>query len=84
MGFVHPQHDISLNLSGTTPLRGTSHIPPLVYEAHRITDQFREDFRVLKAKVTILEAENLVLRRMVEDLLTPIRAVLPSPPKDQD
>ena len=57
---------------------------PPISEAHRITDQFCEDFCVLKAKVAILEAKNLVLRHIVENLMTPTRVVPPSPPKDQD
>ena len=37
-------------------------------EAYRITNQFCEDFRVLKAQVEILERENLALRRVIKDL----------------
>lgn len=83
VGFVNPHHDFSLNLSGTAPPPGTTHVSPIASEAHRITDQFCEHFRVLRTKVSILEAENLVLRRMVENLLTPVRVVPPTPQKDQ-
>ena len=81
VGFIHPHYDISLNLSGTAPPQETPYVSPTISEAHRITDQFCEDFRVLKAKVAILEAENDALRHMVENLMTPTRVVPPTPPK---
>ena len=61
VGFVNPQHTLSLDVSGTAPPRGAPRVSPLVAEAHRVTDQFCENFRVLKAEVAILEAENLTL-----------------------
>ena len=82
VGFINPHYDISLNLSGAAPPLGTPYVSPTISEAHRITDQFYEDFRVLKAKVAILEAENNALRHMVENLMTPTRVVFPSPPKE--
>ena len=68
VGFINPQHDLSLNLSGTAPPREAPHVTPAISEAHRITDQFCEDFCVLKVQVTILEAENQTLRRIIKDL----------------
>src|SRR3954469_20020362 len=68
VGFVQPQYDISLKLAGTTPSTGSLQAPSTVSEAYRITNQFCEDFRVLKAQVEILERENLALRRVIKDL----------------
>ena len=68
VGFVQPQYDLSLKLSGTTPPTGSLQVPSTVSEAYRITNQFCEDFRVLKAQVEILERENLALRRVIKDL----------------
>ena len=84
VGFINPQYDLSLNFSGTAPPRGAPRATPAISEAHRVTDQFFEDFRVLKAKVAILEAENSALRHIIEHLMTPTRVVSPSPPKYQD
>src|SRR3954464_8695252 len=67
VGFINPQHDLSLNLSGTTPSREAPRVTPTISEAHRITDQFFEDFRVLIVQVAILEAENQTLRRIIKD-----------------
>ena len=83
VGFVNPQYTFSHDVSGTIPPRGDPKISPLMTEAHRVTDQFCEDFCVLKAEVAILEAKNLILQRMIEDVLTPARVVPPSPPRDQ-
>src|SRR4051812_29776609 len=68
VAFVQPQYDLSLRLAGTTPPAGTPQAPSTVSEAYRITNQFCEDFRVLKAQVEILERENLALRRVIKDL----------------
>src|SRR3954470_3610246 len=68
VGFVQPQYDLSLKLSGTTPPIGSPQVPSTVSEAYRITNQFCEDFRVLKAQVEILERENLAMRRVIKDL----------------
>src|ERR1043165_6282576 len=68
MGFVQPQHDLSLKLAGTAPPTGSLQVPSTVSEAYRITNQFCEDFRVLKAQVESLERENLALRCIIKDL----------------
>src|SRR4051812_38874635 len=68
VGFVQPQYDLSLKLAGTTPPTGSLQVPSTVSEAYRFTNQFCEDFRVLKAQVEILERENLVVRRVIKDL----------------
>ena len=39
-----------------------------VSEAYRVTNQFCEDLRVLKAQVEILEDENQFLLRIIRDL----------------
>ena len=67
VGFVQPQYDLSLKLSGTNPPTGAPQVPSTVSEAYRITNQFCEDFRVLKAQVKILERENLALWRVIKD-----------------
>ena len=61
VGFVQPQYDLSLKLSGTTPPLEGPQMPSTVSEAYRVTNQFYEDFCVLKAQVDILEAENQAL-----------------------
>ena len=68
VGFVQPQYDFSLKLSGTTPSLEDPQRSSTVSEAYRVTNQFCEDFRVLKAQVEILEAENQCLRRIIRDL----------------
>src|SRR4051812_14400312 len=50
VGFVQPQYDLSLKLAGTTPSTGTLQAPSTMSEAYRITNQFCEDLRVLKAQ----------------------------------
>ena len=49
VGFVQPQYDLSLKLSGTTPSLEDPQRPSIVSEAYRVTKQLCEDFRVLKA-----------------------------------
>ena len=71
VGFFQPQYDFFLKLSGTTPPLEGPQMPSIVSEAYRVTNQFCEDFRVLKAQVEILEAENQSLRRVITDLKTP-------------
>ncbi|KAK1650134.1 hypothetical protein QYE76_067939 [Lolium multiflorum] len=51
-------------------------------EALRVTDEFCDQYRVLRREVEILQDENNRLRRMLERFLTPIRVVPPSPPKE--
>ena len=68
VGFVQPQYDFSLKLSRTTPSLNDPQRSSNVSEAYRVTNQFCEDFRVLKAQVEILEAENQCLRRIIRDL----------------
>src|ERR1043165_9115333 len=68
VGFVQPQYDISLKLSGTAPPTGAPQVPSTVSEAYCVTNQFCEDFCVLKAQVEILERENPCLRRIIRDL----------------
>ena len=68
VGFVNPQHDLSLNLSGTAPSLEDQRITSTISEAYRITNQLCEDFRVLKVQVEILEDENQTLRRIIRDL----------------
>src|ERR1041384_908652 len=71
VGFVQPHYDFSLKLPGTTSPLEDPQRPSIVSEAYRVTNQFCEDFRVLKAQVEILEAENQCLRRIIADLKNP-------------
>ena len=68
VGSVQPQYEFSLKLSGTTPSLDDPQRPSTVSEAYRVTNQFCEDFCVLKAQVEILEAENQCLWRIIRDL----------------
>ena len=68
VGFVQPQYDLSLKLAGTAPPTGALQAPSTMSEAYHITNQFFEDFRVLKAQEEILEHENLAQRRVIKDL----------------
>src|ERR1043165_9862558 len=49
VGFVQPQYDFSLKLSGTTPSLEDRQRPSTVSKAYRVTNQFCEDLSVLKA-----------------------------------
>src|SRR3954465_12039175 len=42
VGFVQPQYDLSLKLSGTAPSTEALQVPSTVSEAYRITNQFCE------------------------------------------
>ena len=55
----------------------------MIAEAHRVADEFCEQYRILKAEVAILEAENIELRRIIKGFLTPIKVIPPSSSKDQ-
>src|SRR3954464_13306095 len=70
VGFVQPHYDFSLKLPGITPQFEDPQSPSTVSEAYRVTNQFCEDFRVLKAQVEILECENLAMRCIIKDLKT--------------
>ena len=67
VGFVQPQYDLSLKLSGTTPSLEDPQRPSTISEAYRVTNQLCEDFRVLKVQVAILEAENQTLWHIIRD-----------------
>ena len=79
VGLVNTQHAFSHNLQGSTP-----HVPdfgpyPAVTEALRVTDEFCDQYRVLRREVEILQEDNTRLRRMLERLLTPLWVGPPSP-----
>ena len=65
VGFVQPHYDFSLKLPGTAPQLEDPQSPSTVSEAYRVTNQFCEDFRLLKAQVEILEAENQCMQRII-------------------
>ena len=66
VGSINPQRAYSHDVPGTVPQQQDPHIAPLLAEAHRVTDQFCEQFCCLKAEVAILEADNLELRRHLQ------------------
>ena len=68
VGFINPQHDLSLNLSETVPPPGALPVSSTISEAYRITNQLCEDFCVLKVEVAVLEAGNKTLWRIIADL----------------
>ena len=79
VGSINPQRAYSHNVPGTVLQQQDPHIAPLLSEAHRVADQFCEQFRCLKAEIAILEAENLEHRRRLQYFLTPLVMVPPSP-----
>ena len=82
MGSLNPQRAYSHDVPGTVPQQQDPHIAPLLAKAHRVTDQFCEQFRCLKAEVAISEAENLELRQRLQYFLTPLNMVPLSPPRE--
>ena len=82
VGSINYQHVFSHNAQGRVPPRPESFSIPVVSEAHRVADQFCEQYRVLREEVEILQEENTRLRRMLQRFLTPITVVPPSPPRE--
>ena len=83
VGSINPGRAFSHNMQGAIPPRPNIHQFPSVAEAHRVADEFCEQYRVLRLEVDILQEENERLRFMLQRFLTPIAMVPPSPPKDQ-
>ena len=69
-------------MQGPVPMDQDRDIAPLLTDAHRVADEFCEQFRVLKAEVAILEAGNIELRRRLGNYLTPLSIAPPSPPRE--
>ena len=82
VGLINPQCSYSHNMQGTVPLYQDHDVVTLLTNAHRVVDQFCEEFPVLKAEVAILEVENADLRRILKNYLTPLSVVPPSPPQE--
>ena len=82
VGSINTQRAFSHNLQGSTPLVPDFGPYLAVTEALHITDEFCDQYRVLRREVEILQEENTRLRRMLERLLTPLQVVPPSPPKE--
>ncbi|KAK1606548.1 hypothetical protein QYE76_030221 [Lolium multiflorum] len=82
VGSVNTRRSFSHNLQGPLPPAPSLNSFPAVEEAFRVTDEFCDQYRVLRREVEILQEENNRLRRMLERFLTPIRVVPPSPPKE--
>ena len=82
VGSINYERAFSHNMKGAVPPSLDPLSIPAVAEAHRVTDQFCEQFRVLRTEVEILQEENTRLRRMLQHFLAPITIVPPSPPKE--
>ena len=82
MGSINAKRSYSHYVQGTMPPTEDPRTAPLLSEAHRVADEFCEQFRVLNMEVAILEAENLELHRRIQQLLTPLAMVPPSPPRE--
>ena len=82
VGSINYQHAYSHNMQGAAPPSLDPLSIPAVAKAHRVADQFCEQYRVLGTEVEILQEENTRLRRMLQRFLTPITVVPPSPPKE--
>ena len=83
VGSINPQRAFSHNVQGVTPPVPDLRSFPAGAEALRTTNEFCDQYRILRAEVEILQDENNRLRRMLERFLTPIAVVPPSPPRDQ-
>ena len=70
VGSVNTQRAFSHNLQGSTPPVPDFGPYPTVTEALRVTDEFCDQYRVLRREVEILQEENTRLRRMLERVLT--------------
>ena len=83
VGSINPQRVFSHRMPGMVPPQEDPHRGPILAEAHRVTDQFCEEFRLLKAEVALLEAENLELRRQLQHFWMPNQIIPPSSSKNQ-
>jgi len=83
VGSINPQRAFSHNVQGVTPPVPDLRFFPAGAEALRTTNEFCDQYRILRDEVEILQDENNRLRRMLERFLTPIAVVPPSPPRDQ-
>ena len=84
MGPINARRAFSHNMQGAIPPRPDIIHPPSMAEAHRVADEFCEQYHVLRREVEILQEENDRLRCMLHRFLTPTAIVPPSPPKDQE
>ena len=82
VGSINPQRAFSHNMHGTIPPVPDLSYFPEATEALRVTDQFCEQYCVLRRDVDILQEENNMLRKMLERYLTPLQVVPPSPLKE--
>ena len=80
MGSINYGRAFSHNMQGPTPPVPDLTAFPTVEEVLRVTDEFCDQYRVLRMEVVILQEENNRLRRMLERFLTPIM-IAPPPPK---
>ena len=82
VGSVNAQRAFSHNMQGPIPPVPDLSSFPDAEDALRITDQFCDQYRVLRMEVDILQEENNRLRKMLERYLTPLKVVPPSPPQE--
>jgi hypothetical protein len=81
VGSINTRRAFSHNMQGPIPP-----VPDLssylaAEEALRVTNKFCDKYRVLRMEVEILREENNMLRRMLENFLTPIM-IAPPPSKE--
>ena len=83
VGSINVGRAFSHNMQGPIPPVPDLSSFPAVEGALRVTDEFCDQYRVLRMEVEILQEENNRLRGMLERFLTPIMIVPPSPPKEE-
>ena len=82
VGSINAGRGFSHTMQGPIPPVPDLSSFPAVEEALRVTDEFCDQYRVLRMEVEILQEENNRLRGMLERFLTPIMIIPPSPPKE--
>ena len=82
VGSINRGRAFSHNMQGLIPPVPDLSSFPAVEEALRFTDEFCEQYRVLRREVEILQEENSRLRRMLEHFLTPTMEDSSSSPKE--
>jgi len=76
---TNPGRAFSHDIQGPVPPVPDSHSFPTAGEALQVTNEFCDQYRVLRKEVEILRKGNARLRRMLENLLAPIMITPPSP-----
>ena len=82
VGEINARRAFSHNMQGPIPPVPDLSSFPTVEEAFRVTDEFCDQYQVLRMEVEILQDENNRLCGILGRFLTPIMIVPPSPPKE--